>query len=74
MASLGLLVRQIETWYQCYTQHRFNFIFPSGSLSLSGCRRRRQRRRLEQGGIKQVLCVILISGSGLILLPPLNIF
>jgi hypothetical protein len=29
---------------------------------------------IEQGGIKQVLCVILISGSGLTLLPPLNIF
>jgi hypothetical protein len=35
VASLGLLVRQMETWYQCHTQHRFNFIFPSGSFSLA---------------------------------------
>jgi hypothetical protein len=35
VASLGLLVRQMEIWYQCYTQHRLNFIFPSGSFSLA---------------------------------------
>jgi hypothetical protein len=33
VASLGLLVRQMEIWYPCYTQHRLNFIFPSGSFS-----------------------------------------
>jgi hypothetical protein len=35
VASLGLLVRQMEIWYQCYTQHRLNFSFPSGSFSLA---------------------------------------
>ena len=87
MASLGLLVRQMEIWYQCYTQHRLNFIFPSGSfsshshlpmakqanvaalriLTLKRMANRTRRHKL------QVLCVILISGSGLTLLPPPNI-
>jgi hypothetical protein len=34
VASLGLLVRQMETWYQCYTQHFLTPFFPSGRLSL----------------------------------------
>jgi len=40
----------------------------------TGCAISLAKWQIEPGGIKQVLCVILISGSGLTLLPPLNIF
>jgi hypothetical protein len=93
----------METWYQCHTQHRFNFIFPSGSFSLANAAHSPQALPFAEANGKhirhlpfairfsemalpiltlkrmankrrchkvQVLCVILISGSGLTLLSP----